>query len=142
MIKERHLPRAAATNPLFRLGTRALRLLFDTLETPGLIAMVAIMYAKVYAKEGMTREQFAGYWLEKHAPLAKKMPGLRKYVIDIVQATDGEEPGYQGTAELRFNSLGDLQKAFASPEGKKAVDDVKNFARKVTSITIEENVIV
>jgi len=107
-----------------------------------LIAMVTIMYAKVYAKEGMTKEQFASYWLKKHAPLVKKMPGLKKYVINIVQETDGEEPGYQGTAELRFNSMEDLRKAFASPEGKKGVDDVKNFARKVTNIKVEEIVII
>jgi len=90
----------------------------------------------------MTKGQFADYWLKKHAPLAKKMPGLKRYTINIVKATDGEEPGYQGTAELHFDSFEDYERAFESPEGKKAVDDVKNFARKVTSITIEENKIV
>jgi len=42
--------------------------------------MVVKWKAKLYAKEGMSREEFVNYWLTKHAPLAKQVPGLRKYV--------------------------------------------------------------
>lgn len=36
-------------------------------------------------KDTMNDQEFAKYWLEKHAPLAKKMPGLRKYVVNVVR---------------------------------------------------------
>ena len=31
-------------------------------------------------KAGMTHEQFVKHWLEVHGPLARKVPGLRRYV--------------------------------------------------------------
>ena len=31
-------------------------------------------------KPGMTHEQFVKHWLEVHGPLARKVPGLRRYV--------------------------------------------------------------
>ncbi|GBC74728.1 hypothetical protein HRbin06_00035 [archaeon HR06] len=104
--------------------------------------MVVKLLAKAYPKEGMKKEEFKDYWLNKHAPLAKRMPKLRKYVISIVENSEGEEPGYQGIAELWFDSLEDMRIAFNSPEGKKAVEDVKNFCRKVTTVTLEEHVII
>ncbi len=100
------------------------------------------LIAKVYAKEGISKKEFNDYWLNKHAPLVKKMEGLRKYVISVVLTSDGEEPGYQGMAELWFDTFEELKRAFDSPEGKEAVADVKNFARKVTTVTIEEHLIV
>jgi hypothetical protein len=66
--------------------------------------MVVKIIMKVYAKEGMSKDEFVNYWLTKHAPLAKQKFGdiLKKYVISIVMSAEGEEPGYQGTAELWF----------------------------------------
>lgn len=104
--------------------------------------MVVKWKAKLYAKEGMSREEFVKYWLTKHAPLAKQIPGLRKYVISIVVAADGEEPGYQGTAELWFDSMADIQKAVSSPVGKEGMADVANFCRKATTVTVEEHTII
>jgi uncharacterized protein (TIGR02118 family) len=43
---------------------------------------------------------------------------------------------------LHFDSLEEYRRAFNSPEGKRSQDDVKNFARKVTSVIVEENTIV
>jgi uncharacterized protein (TIGR02118 family) len=106
--------------------------------------MVVKMLAKAYAKEGMSKEEFTNYWLTKHAPMAKQAlgPALKKYVINIVMSTDGEEPGYQGTAELWFDNLANLQSAMSSPAGKQGLADVANFARKITSMIVEEHTIV
>jgi uncharacterized protein (TIGR02118 family) len=104
--------------------------------------MVVKMHFKVYPRQGMTKDEFVNYWLNIHAPIAKQLPGLRKYVIDVALDTDGEEPGFLGKAELWFDSNEQMKKAFDSPIGKKATNDTKNFARKVTSVTFEEHVII
>jgi hypothetical protein len=41
-------------------------------------------------------EEFSRYWLETHASLAKKMPGLRRYVVNVVKRPPGREPDYHG----------------------------------------------
>lgn len=93
-------------------------------------------------KENMTRKAFAQHWLNTHAPLVKKIPGVKNYIINIVLSTDGEEPGYQGTAELWFDSIEAMQQAMDTPEGQNAVADTQNFMRTFTSIVIEEHHII
>ncbi len=72
---------------------------------------------------------FDRYYFANHVPLAKTIPGLRKYEV-----TDGgvgmpEGPsGYHLVATLHFDSLADIQAGFASPEGQKAAADLGNFA--------------
>ena len=39
------------------------------------------MVALVKRKEDMKRNEFIRYWVNTHAPLEKKWPGLLKYVI-------------------------------------------------------------
>jgi uncharacterized protein (TIGR02118 family) len=100
---------------------------------------------KVYAKEGMSRDEFVKYWLTKHAPLAKQKFGnkLKKYVISVVVSAEGEEPGYQGTAELWFDiSPAELQTMMSSPAFKQVMADSANFTRKVTMLIVEEHTIV
>ena len=37
-------------------------------------------------KEGLTHEQFVEHWVNVHAPLARAVPGLRRYVLTHVLA--------------------------------------------------------
>ena len=44
------------------------------------------MYKMIFGakrKPGMSREDFAAYWLGPHADKAKKVPGIDRYVINI-----------------------------------------------------------
>jgi uncharacterized protein (TIGR02118 family) len=71
---------------------------------------------------------FDRYYHQTHAPLAKKIPGLRSYVI-----SDGPVQALAGTAShfvaiLTFDSMADLNAALASPEGQAAAADLANFA--------------
>jgi uncharacterized protein (TIGR02118 family) len=106
--------------------------------------MVVKMIGKVYAKEGMSREAFVNHWLTKHAPMVKQMFGdkLKKYIISIVASTDGEEPGYQGKAELWFDNMADVQAGMSSPTAKETIADQANWARKITMVIVEEHTIV
>jgi uncharacterized protein (TIGR02118 family) len=72
---------------------------------------------------------FDKYYAETHVPLAKKMPGLRKYLVSKgpIMTPAGPAPIYL-IASLTFDSMAAIQAAFASPEGKATAADVKNFA--------------
>ena len=90
-------------------------------------------------KTGFTDEQFATYWLETHALLAKKMPGLRRYVVNVVMPPPKREPDYNGVVELWFDSVDDMKKAFSSPEGRATQKDTETFTANLTTMYIDEH---
>jgi uncharacterized protein (TIGR02118 family) len=72
---------------------------------------------------------FDKYYFETHVPLAKKLPGLKKYAVSKgLVATPGGPSQFHLVAILTFDSLADIGKAFATPEGKAAAADVPKFA--------------
>jgi uncharacterized protein (TIGR02118 family) len=72
---------------------------------------------------------FDKYYFEKHVPLAKKIPGLKKYSVTRgpVMTPGGPSP-FHLIATLEFADMNAIQNAFASPEGQAAAADVQNFA--------------
>lgn len=72
---------------------------------------------------------FDKHYTQTHIPLAKKIPGIRRYQISRgTVASPAGESGVHLVAILTFDSLAALQSAFASPEGQAAGADVGNFA--------------
>ena len=72
---------------------------------------------------------FDKYYFGVHVPIAKKIPGLRKYEVSRGPiATPAGPSGLHLTAILHFDNLGAIQAAFASPEGQRTAADVQNFA--------------
>jgi uncharacterized protein (TIGR02118 family) len=71
---------------------------------------------------------FDRYYHETHIPIAKKVPGLRSYVISSspVQAMTGTAPYL--VAELSFDSMADISAALMSAEGQATAADLGNFA--------------
>jgi uncharacterized protein (TIGR02118 family) len=90
-------------------------------------------------KPTLTDEEFAKYWLETHAPLASKMPGLRKYVVNVVRRPPNREPDYHGVVELWFDDIEVMRKAFTTPEGAATQKDTEAFASSVTTMYIDEH---
>jgi uncharacterized protein (TIGR02118 family) len=69
---------------------------------------------------------FDKHYAATHIPLAKKMPGLRKYQVS--QGPVGTPAGPSGihlVATMTFNSVAAVQAAFGNAEGKATVP---NFA--------------
>lgn len=93
-------------------------------------------------KPTLTDEEFAKYWLETHAPLAKKMPGLRRYVVNVVKRPPSREQDYHGVVELWFDDVGSMKKAFTSPEGAATQKDTEGFTSSLTTIYIDEHTII
>jgi uncharacterized protein (TIGR02118 family) len=72
---------------------------------------------------------FDKHYAEKHIPIAKKIPGLRKYEVSTGPvATPAGPSAYHLVATLTFDNLAAIQSAFGSAEGQAAAADVANFA--------------
>lgn len=100
------------------------------------------MIAVVKRKDGMGREEFNKYWLEVHAPLEKKWPGLKKYIIStVIGVPGGGEPEYDGVAELWFEDEDALKKALESRERQISREDFLKFVGKASMIITKEHVI-
>jgi len=99
-------------------------------------------------KSGWTHEQFMQHWLGTHAPLAHKVPGLRRYVQNHIQGertrSDIEATPVEidGIAELWFDDQAALETASRTPEMKALHADGALFIGRIKSYIVEEKVIV
>ena len=73
-------------------------------------------------------EAFEKHYREIHAPLAKKMPGLRRLEVSHFTGSPGGEPRFYMMAELFFDNKEALKAGLGSDEGKAAAKDVMSFA--------------
>ena len=72
---------------------------------------------------------FDAYYAATHAPLAEKIPGLRRYEHGKALGNpDGSEPPYYYVADLSFDDPDALHAGMSSPEGQAAGGDLANFA--------------
>ncbi len=85
------------------------------------------------------REAFDRYYYETHVPLAKKIPGLRRYDVTrgSITTLDGIAP-YQMIAILGFDSVAAIQAGLASPQGQAVAADLANFATGGVEIMIAD----
>jgi len=73
-------------------------------------------------------EAFDHHYREVHIPLARGLPGLRRYSVSRnVVAVRGGEPFYL-VAELEWDTMADLRAAFSSAAGKATAADVAHLA--------------
>jgi uncharacterized protein (TIGR02118 family) len=70
----------------------------------------------LYRRPDLTFSQFRRHLLEIHAPLAKKLPGLRKYVQNhIVADPTRKSPGWDAIVELYFDDWAAMEAAGEPP---------------------------
>jgi len=99
-------------------------------------------------KDGWTHEQFVKHWVETHAPLAHKVPGLRCYVQSHIrdERTRADIPAMEveidGIAELWFDDQAALETASRTPEMKALHADGALFIGRIKSYIVEEKIIV
>jgi len=91
----------------------------------------------------MSREECQRYWRDHHAPLVRRHAEtlrIRRYVQthsldtpvnDMLRVSRGGPEGYDGVAELWWDSLDDLATAASTPEGQAAgaelLEDERRF---------------
>src|SRR6266481_6285507 len=72
---------------------------------------------------------FDKHYFEIQVPIAKAIPGLRKYEVSRgAIATPAGPAGFHLIATLHFDDMKAIQNAFASPQGQAAAADVALFA--------------
>ena len=72
---------------------------------------------------------FDKHYAENHVPLAKKIPGLRKYTVSQGPvATPAGPSAFHLIATLTFDNLAAIQAGVASAEGQAAAADGRTFA--------------
>ena len=97
-------------------------------------------FSLVRKRPELSPEEFLARWTGEHVEIAKRLPGLRGYVIHVL---DGESPPYDGIAITSFDSREDAERAFADPalaEGLARTRD--EFAAAVEVYFAEDHVIV
>lgn len=97
-------------------------------------------------RSDLRADVWRNWWL-KHAQLTAQMPGLRAYRINFItkaQNRELEKLGirFDGTAQLWFDSLADMESGFGSAIGKKASADSDNHCDKRARFLTEEYCIV
>ena len=63
-------------------------------------------------------QQFDEQYWKEHVPIAKQMPGLKKYTVNKVVAAPRGEPAFYQVVELEFDNMENLKKALDSQAGK------------------------
>ncbi len=83
----------------------------------------------LYRRPELTPEQFRRHLREIHGPMAKDLPGLRKYVQSLVCGDPKRKPpGWDAVVELYFDDWSSMEAAWASPQGAASDADLPAFA--------------
>jgi uncharacterized protein (TIGR02118 family) len=97
-------------------------------------------------KPGMSREDFGRYWTTVHAEKAKRVPGIKRYVINLAPdlSGGGRELPYDGFAEAWFESEEAMRESGRSPELQVVLDDERNLFDLSTrfSVIVHEHVMI
>jgi uncharacterized protein (TIGR02118 family) len=91
----------------------------------------------------VSHERYVELLLEGHVPLAlRHHPTLRRYVVNVVEATRGPAPPLDSIGELWFDSLADWrERLYDSPEGERAIaHDVAGFLGGADAYVTTEHV--
>ena len=71
---------------------------------------------------------FDRHYAERHLPLIRKMPGLRRLEAWRITGAPGGEAPYYLIGEMYFDDRDALRAAMRSPEGRAAGEDLQGFA--------------
>jgi uncharacterized protein (TIGR02118 family) len=95
----------------------------------------------IYRNPELTHQQFRRNLQEIHGPLAKNLPGLRKYVQNIVCSDPKRKsPGWDAVVELYFDDRSSMEAAWASLQGAASDANLPAFAdlTRTTWSAVEE----
>ncbi len=89
--------------------------------------------------EGATTEEFRAWWLGEHAPLARRLPGVRRLVFNVVE-TEGAP--CDGVSELWFDSREAFDAAYATEIGRAVTADSLAHVSGRVRLFVDEQVLV
>ena len=93
-------------------------------------------------REGVSHDEFRAWWLERHAPLASRLPGCRRLVFNLVAPDERGENAVDGVSELWFDSREAFDAAYATELGRQvAADSMANVSARVRLVVESETVL-
>ena len=95
----------------------------------------------IYRRPDLGLEQFRRRLEQVHAPLVKKLPGVRKYLQNYaVPDLKRKHPGWDAIVEVYFDSREAMEAAWATPQGAASDADLPLFAdlARTTWSVVEE----
>jgi len=115
----------------------------DGSTLPGAVKSVAFLNRK----PGLSVEEFQRHWRDVHAPIASRLPGLRRYVQSHTRRSayeGGRTPAYDGVVLTWFDSTEVIRNTAASGEYARVLADAAVFLAPgaTPSILTREHVIV
>ena len=99
--------------------------------------MVKII-ALIKRKPEMSREEFLRYWQGTHASYIRALPGIKRYQQNHVR-DHGLHWLWDGAAEVWFDSVADVAKAFEGPAADAMRQDEANFIEEMEWILVDEH---
>ena len=98
--------------------------------------------AKVIAlyKQPAEQEKFDEHYFHTHAPLTRKIPGLRDMKVTKIIGSPMGKSEYYLLCEMVYDDLDSLQQAMKTDEGKASGKDVMQFAGDLVTLMIGEEV--
>jgi len=83
----------------------------------------------LHKRPDLTDAQFRDYLHSVHGPMAKHLPGLRKYAQNYPAADlNRKPPAWNAIVELYWDSWEAMEAAWRSPEGELSTADLNEFA--------------
>jgi uncharacterized protein (TIGR02118 family) len=77
----------------------------------------------------LSEEEFRKFFREVHRPLALKIPGLLRHVVNFPAADETRKhPQWDAIVELYFEGRDAMEAAWRSPEGVASTRDLEEFA--------------
>lgn len=95
----------------------------------------------------LTHDEFVRHWLTVHGPLARHVPGIRRYVQSHIQGESvradipAPEIEIDGIAELWYDSVAAMERSSATPEAQALYADGALIIGKIKSFVVEEKII-
>ncbi len=85
-------------------------------------------------------QEFFEHYDKVHAPLARRVPGLTKLVVNRVYADAfGKEPRYVLLAEMHFPDREAFDSAMRSPENRALGADLMGFAKGIVTVLFADS---
>lgn len=95
-----------------------------------------------WRRDGMSRAEFEKHYVDVHAPIAARIPGLLGYTLNFVDDWTGDPPGgWDAFAELWFEDIAAMEAGFAAA-AEEISADLKNFAGEIRAGLVREVVVV
>ena len=94
----------------------------------------------VKRKEGMSLEACHDYWLNVHAPIVARTPGIRQYIVSTTIVGEGlaYASAFDGLVEIWYDDLTAMQAAGHTPEWQAVRDDAHEFIGSVATLFATE----